>query len=106
MLLTETPEAHEDSHVDCSPFHGDGCSGVEAEINKLTFALFTVTVLHYLLSELFLGFLEYSLGEVASVALVGHGPHLNKISINVGCQVFILHGLNFYIELWCKTSGL
>ena len=31
LLLTETPEAHEDSHVDGSPLHRDGCGGVEAE---------------------------------------------------------------------------
>ena len=31
VVLTEAPEAHEDSHVDGSPLHGDGGGGVKAE---------------------------------------------------------------------------
>ena len=31
LLLTEAPETHEDCHVDCSPFHWDGRSGVKAK---------------------------------------------------------------------------
>merc|ERR1719158_81997 len=49
--VTEAPEAHENSHVDCSPFHWDGCGGV-------------------------------IVGEVASIALVGHASHLSEAS---GC---------------------
>ena len=31
VVLTEAPEAHEDSHVDGSPLHGDGGGGIKTE---------------------------------------------------------------------------